>query len=711
MPQSPTHHVIRTGTPGARIGDLDAALPQPVVPPVDAHRRLRGPYTAAGTLLRAIVPDAVGRCPELVAAHGIEILAAAPELAALLRPAHETLTSLAVPEERTRFYSRARTLCLAHGITEFLRDYLRTTGQTPAALVIDRVDQADPTDQEFAAVLLRRLDPAEVTLVLGLGDAPDPASPLGLLLADGTGARVSVSHARTDDGARALVTGTGTGSATDEARRYVEAECTAAGRSGERLRAAYESLTEQQRARLHDERAQTLEALGQTSLALGAIPFHRERGSDHGAAVRALTSALDHCVDLGLYEATVDLGIRGRALVDWSAETSTWWAFTTRTTTSLAALGRSEEAEELYDEARAFTDAPSAHQHAAYATAMLYTQHHGLERKDHRRALGLVNQAIAFAKQLPDAEERAFATVFAQNGRALIENHLGRPGTALRLLSDGLERLEQELDGDRHRLHRSVLRHNRAQVYAALGRLDEAVADYTRVIAEDPNYPEYHFDLGNLLRRLDRDEEALAEYETAMRLSPPFPELYYNRGDVRAAQGDLAGAVADFRYVLELDPGYADASVNLAGLLAEMGDGEAARAVATAGVAAAPGHPHLHCLLGRLALDAGDAEAAEAALDRALTHDPLLPEAWALHGTLRYQRGDLPAAVEALSRALEAGPDPSMYFNRGAVYEELRMWDAAAADFSSALDLDPDDADTLRHHLACLSRIEAPLVR
>jgi hypothetical protein len=38
----------------------------------------------------------------------------------------------------------------------------------------------------------------------------------------------------------------------------------------------------------------------------------------------------------------------------------------------------------------------------------------------------------------------------------------------------------------------TVLRYNRAQVYAGVGRLEEAVADYLAVIEQDPNYPEYH---------------------------------------------------------------------------------------------------------------------------------------------------------------------------------------------------------------------------
>jgi tetratricopeptide (TPR) repeat protein len=690
---------MHTGLPGVHVTDLDVTLPPLLVPPIDTHRRLRGPYTAAGTLMRALVPDALKRSPDLVAAHDIEILSTAPELAGAITATHETLTSLAVPEERTRFYSRLRTLRLAHGLTEFLRDYLSATAPGPVSLVFDRLDEADPTDQEFVSILLRRLSPAQVTVVSGVGSLPSPSTPLGAGLIRYADARQQPTASSDADspagsGAESIVL----------ARRYVAGECTDA---DENLRRAYEGLTDAGRARLHDERAAVLETAKEKSLELGALAYHREHGSDPVLAVRAMRAGLDYCLDMGFYEATVDFGMRGRALVDVSTQSDYWWLFVSKTTTSLAALGRSGEAEELYDEVRAATDDHNIHMHAAYATAMLYTRHHDDDRKNHRTAMGWINEAVAFAALTPDPVDRAFNTVFNSNGRALIESHRGNLETALALVTDGIARLDKELDAGEHRLHRSVLRYNRAQVLAGLGQVEEAIADYRAVIAEDPHYCEYHFDLANLLRKAARDDEALAEYETAMRLSPPFPELYYNRADLLASRGQEESAVADFTYVLELDPGYTDAYVNLAGLLADLGDHDSAAGVIEEGLAVAPDNPLLHTLCARLALEEGDTDRAASALDRALAVDAGPTEAWALLGTLRYEEGDLAGAVDALSRALDDGPDAVIHFNRGAVHQELESWERAIADFTSALELDPGDADSRQRLATCRERVEA----
>lgn len=372
-------------------------LPPPLLPTVDAHRRLRGPYTAAGTILRAIVPDALDRCPDVVTAHDIEILSVAPELRDTVPASRETLTSLAVPEERTRFYSRLRTLRIAHGLTEFLRDYLKAVG-APASLVVDNADHADITDQELLSVLLRRTDPVLLTIVVGTDG--EPRDVLADALVRFTGPSDPERTAPAGPDAAPGVRPEAVGDADDRklAAAYVATECTGDDPAG---RAAYHRLDQTDGARLHDRRAEELEARGELSLRLGAIPFHREHGSDpSGVGAETLRFALDYCIDMGFYEATVDYGQRGRAIVDWAGQLQLWWIYTTKMTTSRAALGRPEEAEELYDEARAFTTNAQIHLQAAYATAMLYTRHHNDERKDHRRAKGWINQAIAIASLL-----------------------------------------------------------------------------------------------------------------------------------------------------------------------------------------------------------------------------------------------------------------------------------------------------------------------
>lgn len=691
----PQHHWVTGGSRADRESATDAlALPPALTAPIDAHRRLRGPYTAAGTLLRAIVPQALAATPELPARYDIEILAAAPELRAVLPMARETLTSLAAVRERTRFYGADRTSQLAHGMTEFLRAQLAGC-PGPRSLVLDNVEHADPADAELLAILLRRMDPARLSLIIRTADDSLEQSLAAAL--ERYASRHQVRPAPAAQSAAdvpAVLDGL--------ASRYVQADCIS---DDPALLAAYRALDPADRARLHDHRAAELEALDELSLRLGAIPFHREHGSDpRGAGLEALRYAIDHCSLMGFYHATAELTGRARPLVDWS-QPKLCHLVTARMALSLIMIGRGAEAEPLYDEARLHTSDPEQHMMAAYSTSMLYTRHHDPDRLDHTKAKAWINQAIAFATTYPDPKLQAFHTVFMQNGLALIEMHLGNPAEALRLVEAGTARLDAELGSDEHLLHRSVLIHNRAQVKAGIGQLESAIADYTLAIEQDPNYAQYHFDRAGLLHRLGRDEESIADYEAAMRLSPPLPEAYYNRGDIRAGLGDLQGALSDFDYTLELSPSFVAAYIYRAGLRADLGDEDGARLDVTAGLALDEENPHLLSIRGQLAAAAGDLAAATEAYDNAITADPTLQAAWAGRASVRFEQGELPSALADLERALDLGDSAPLRYNRATAFIAAGRWDDALADLNRAIELDPADADTIAERERCLLQL------
>ncbi|WP_406207423.1 tetratricopeptide repeat protein [Kitasatospora sp. NBC_01560] len=708
---------LRRDRAAARAG---LGLPAPLLPELSAHRRLRGPYTAAGTLVRALAPAAAQQWPELIAAHQVELLTVAPELRDVVPAATETLTALAVPQERTRFYSRWRTLRIAHGLQEFVAEVLTRSGTPGRSLVVEDVDHADATDLEFLAVLLRRTDPALLTVVVGgtaalLDPWPadpgvEPGTPPGEVLPEVLARHCTRIDAPADApepvpaaGPEAGAETRGTVDSLALAARYVEGDATD---DDPAALAAYLALPLADRQALHDRRADALEATAEPSLALGALPHHREHGSDvYGTGLPALARAMDACMLLGFYHATLDFCRRGRALLDPARHPEAWWHFTGKMPTSLSALGRADEAEAVCDEARARSTAPAVHLQCAYATAMLFTRHRTPGRRDHDRALAWINEAVALASLLPDRRQRAFNTVFHNNGLALIEAHLGHPERALELVTAGLAELDRDLGADEHGLHRSVLRHNRATVLAGLGLLDEALTDLRSVIAADPYYPEYHFDLGNLLRQSGDDEAALAAYEAALRLGPPFPEVYYNRGDVRNALGDVEGALADFGHVLVLDPRFLDALVNRAGLLLDLGDTVGAERDATAGLALDPENPHLLAALGAVHAEHDRPEEARAAFGRALLADPDLLPALCGRATAAYRAGDVEAALADLRHAVGVAPeDPVVRYNRAFVLLRADRWDAALADLDIAAALLPEDEDILAARAECLAR-------
>ncbi|HEX6467734.1 MAG TPA: tetratricopeptide repeat protein [Streptosporangiaceae bacterium] len=666
---------------------------------VDCHRRLRGPFTGLGGVLRALVPRLAGRAPALVNAHAFEILSVAPELRAHVDPPPRTLTEMSEKDERTRLYAPRQTRRLAHGAIDLLVAAATPELLGPLTLSFANADGADPTDQEFLALLLRRTRESGIRVIVHTAAAEPPGLPdeLAAALRDRARRARRARSGREVDAAPDRRAGRTPGGLV---RAFVAGDGVSA---DPRELAAYADAAPEVRAALHDERAAELARDGEWSLRLGAIPYHLERGGDHAAAVAALRAALDHCLLRGFYHAAIDYGLRGRAITDPDTDLDDYWYLSARTALAYSTMRMVAEAEPLDLEVRRRCAVPTAHMVTGYALAMMYTRHLAPELRDHGKAREYINNAIAIATLWPDPTERAFHTVFNRNGLALVEMHSGNLAEALRLVTDGLARLERELDTGDYRLHRSVLLHNRANVLLRLGRLDEALADFSAVIEMDPYYPEYHRDRAGVRRQLGDHAGALHDYDTAVSLSLPFWELQYNRGVLRAEAGDLAGAIADFSRVVELEPGELEPWISLVSLLLETGDLAAARKRTDQALREHPGDPQLLCVSGQVALEAGDADRAKVDFELALGGDQRSVVALAGRAMLAFQRGDIGAAVADLSLAIEVLPDdPDLLYNRGRAHQELRDWAAAVADFTSALALPGSDrAEILRQRGRC----------
>ncbi|MGW5311031.1 tetratricopeptide repeat protein [Nocardia thailandica] len=648
-----TAHTYSTGVPGAA-----------VLADVDADHRLRGPYSAGGAVLRALAPDLLERHADLVARHDIELLALAPELRDRITRRRASMMATAAPEERTRYFPAAYTARLANGVADLLLEYCARRGGA-CRLIVRHAERADPTDLELLAVLLRRAAGGPVHLEIHAG-GPVP-EPLAAAL---------VRHAaRTETGRD--TTRPDWGDLPDPAELGL--------RDGPADAADYAALTDADRRVLHDRWAAELEERGEPSLALGAIPLLRERGDDPGGAgVRAAERALQHCVMQGYYEATLRLGRRVLALLDWQRDPRRCWLATVKMCTALTSLDRPAEAERLYDLAAARTTLPSVHIQAAYGRAMLQTRYYR-DRRDNDRARMWINTALALAASIPEKSRRAYNLAFQENGKALVEMHSGDLAAALRLVDAGLARMGADLAPGRFDPHRSVLAYNRAQLLTRIGTPAQALDAYTAVIAMDPHHSEYYGERAGVHRALGDTARALADYTRAIELAPPYPEVHVNRADLLMELGDHAGAIADLDRALELDDRLVDAYLNRASCRLELGDAAGAVDDVTAGLALAPAHAELHCLLGTAEHQRGRIAAARRAFAETLRLDPGLVAGWVNAAVLAFDTGDPATALTYLDRALDLGDDPVIRANRGIAHAALGECAAAVADFDAAL--------------------------
>ncbi len=86
----------------------------------------------------------------------------------------------------------------------------------------------------------------------------------------------------------------------------------------------------------------------------------------------------------------------------------------------------------------------------------------------------------------------------------------------------------------------------RAAVQQQLGRLEAALADYDRLVELAPNSPEALFRRASVRMGLEQYQAAQDDLSRAIQLAPNTPALYLSRAHVRGRLGDPNGQAADY---------------------------------------------------------------------------------------------------------------------------------------------------------------------
>jgi len=294
-----------------------------------------------------------------------------------------------------------------------------------------------------------------------------------------------------------------------------------------------------------------------------------------------------------------------------------------------------------------------------YLMGMLYARYlpgRDFATGEHYLELGLTYLHKA---SLPE-NEHYFMLAFNRNGLAMIRSFQGRHQEALELCRGAWEMLDEHLDRGKHRLHRSVLLYNIAQVYSHIESFDLAIEQYTAAMRLDPNYSEYYNERGNLLLKLGRLEEADSDYRHAIELGPPYFEVWSNLGQCCRVRGRMEEAIAAYDRSLDLQPN----------------------------------QPMVWLVRAQAYEALGSLDEAIDSYSRSLSLHPTLWPALAGRAVLLYEQGKVGDCLADLDRAVALAPDaPDLYQNRAVAQADLGRFEAASYDLQRYLELQPDAAD------------------
>lgn len=123
-----------------------------------------------------------------------------------------------------------------------------------------------------------------------------------------------------------------------------------------------------------------------------------------------------------------------------------------------------------------------------------------------------------------------------------------------------------------------------------LGRLEEAVARYSRVIEINPNFAIAHNNLGSALRELGILDGAESSYRRALALKADYADAHNNLGTVLRLQKRFAEAAASGRMALTINPNSAAAMAILAEIHADQGEFAEAEILFKRAIAKEPDH-------------------------------------------------------------------------------------------------------------------------
>jgi len=191
---------------------------------------------------------------------------------------------------------------------------------------------------------------------------------------------------------------------------------------------------------------------------------------------------------------------------------------------------------------------------------------------------------------------------------------------------------------------------NRGEVLTILGRVDDALASYERVLELRPNHRGARAELANLLFERGDYGGAATNLQELLRTAPDEVDHWLKRAAVLLAEGKATESTLVYNAVLEGDPGNLTASLALGDLLLAMGDVDAADREYTRALQHHPDDPEAHLKKGLLLNRQGRWGAAIQLFNRAISLRWDYREAWAAKGQVLLTQGKPADALECFDK-------------------------------------------------------------
>ena len=224
--------------------------------------------------------------------------------------------------------------------------------------------------------------------------------------------------------------------------------------------------------------------------------------------------------------------------------------------------------------------------------------------------------------------------------------------------------------------------------------VDEALETFRRVVALRPHHALAQYNLGLLLKRVDRADDAIESLRRALAIEPR-PEAQFALGTLYFHQGEFDRAAKALEAAVASEPRFVDAHITLAAVLKANGRLADAVDALRRAIALQPDSWNAHAALATALQLAGEADAAaqeSAVAERRRVDGERERQATTLTavGIARLDAGDAPRAAEQFRRALSVYEAYApAHYQLGRALARLGRADDARAAFARARQLNP----------------------
>ena len=240
-----------------------------------------------------------------------------------------------------------------------------------------------------------------------------------------------------------------------------------------------------------------------------------------------------------------------------------------------------------------------------------------------------------------------------------------------------------------------------ASVYSSMGKFDDAAATLRNMLEIDPSNYELRRSLADAYLRAGKNEEALEVYKDLLERDPDDIEVKAAIAHIYLLQKRYEAATDQLQSILESDTLSADTQLRFGQYFASFLQKDSTVAPYAFSIFEnirknLPDDWRPYWFLGLIANIMKNDSVAARNFERVTTLAPANPDGWVYRASLYFEKNQYRRAIDILEEAKRYIPDEArVYFLEGLSYQRLQNRDDAADALVRALELNPQDVNTI----------------